>query len=200
MKGPESFIFRTMVRVAFFIINLLALYLLLRGHNLPGGGFIGGLATAISLVLLSLALGLEEMHRVLRFDPVRLAAAGLLLATLTGLLPLLAGRPFLEHFNAHFTRVPLLGELHVGTPLLFDIGVFLVVVGITTKIIFVLAKSTAGFRAMVQEEEARYSSPRETPIESDWLAEAETPPHQTGTTAPLPAAAHAPRKEDHHAT
>ncbi len=61
--------------------------------------------------------------------------------------------------------MPLLGELHVGTPLLFDIGVFLVVVGVTCKIIFVLAKSTEGLRALVQEEEARYSSPRETPIE-----------------------------------
>lgn len=186
MKGPESFIFRTIVRVAFFIINLLALYLLLRGHNLPGGGFIGGLAAAISLVLLSLALGLEEMHRVLRFDPVRLAAAGLLLATFTGLLPLLAGRPFLEHFQWHLVAVPFLGDLDVGTPLLFDIGVFLVVVGVTTKIIFVLAKSTAGLRVMVQEDEARYSSARETPIESDW-------------TAPAPAASATPPKEERHA-
>ncbi|MCX8157906.1 MAG: Na(+)/H(+) antiporter subunit B [Verrucomicrobiae bacterium] len=172
-----------MVRVAFFIINLLALYLLLRGHNYPGGGFIGGLAAAISLVLLSLALGLEEMHRVLRFDPVRLAAAGLLLATATGLLPVLAGRPFLEHFHAQWEHVPFLGKLHVGTPLLFDLGVFLVVVGVTTKIIFVLAKSTAGLRALVQDEEARYSSPRETPIEDAWTAADETAPA-------------APRKED----
>ena len=164
------------MRVAFFIINLLALYLLLRGHNYPGGGFIGGLAAAISLVLLSLALGLEEMHRVLRFDPVRLAAGGLLLATATGLLPLVCGRPFLEHFHAHFPHVPFLGELHVGTPLLFDLGVFLVVIGITTKIIFVLAKSTAGLRALVQDEEARYSSPRETPIESGWEPSEATAP------------------------
>lgn len=187
MKGPDSFIFRTMVRVAFFLINLLALYLVLRGHNFPGGGFIGGLAAAISLVLLSLALGLEEMHRVLRFDPVRLAAAGLSLALLTGLLPVLAGRPFLEHFHAHFDHVPFLGELHLGTPLLFDVGVFLVVVGVTIKLIFILAKSTAGLRALVQEEEARYSSPRETPIETE-AASAATP-----ADAP-------PKKEDPHAT
>jgi multisubunit Na+/H+ antiporter MnhB subunit len=184
MKGPQSFIFRTMVRVAFFIINLLALYLLLRGHNYPGGGFIGGLAAAISLVLLSLALGLEEMHRVLRFDPVRVAAAGLFLAAFTGLLPLLAGRPFLEHFHAHFNHVPFLGELHIGTPLLFDVGVFLVVVGVTTKLIFVFAKSTAGLRALVQDEEIRYSSPRETPIESDWSApEADAPDTKEGPHA-----------------
>jgi multicomponent Na+:H+ antiporter subunit B len=164
MKGPDSYIFTTVVRLSFFVINLFAIYLLLRGHNLPGGGFIGGLATAISFVLLSLAIGVESLHRIMRFDPVRVAAIGLLLAALTSAAPMVVGRPFLEHFMAHLT-VPLLGELHVGTPLLFDVGVFLVVVGITCKIIFVLAKSTEGLRALVQEEEARYSSPRESAIE-----------------------------------
>jgi multisubunit Na+/H+ antiporter MnhB subunit len=183
MKGPDSYIFRTVVRFAFFIINILAVYLLLRGHDLPGGGFIGGLASAISLVLLGLALGLEEMHRVLRFDPVRVAGAGLLLATLTGAAPLLFGKPFLEHFHFHFTAVPLLGDVHVGTPLVFDIGVFLVVVGMTSKIIFVLAKSTEGLRALVEAEEARYSSPRETPIEEQ-PAEDEVQPVATRKEVP----------------
>ena len=58
MKGPESFIFQTVVRYTCFFINVLAVYLMLRGHNLPGGGFIAGLASAISLILLSLATGL----------------------------------------------------------------------------------------------------------------------------------------------
>jgi multicomponent Na+:H+ antiporter subunit B len=165
MHGPNSFIFQTVVRLSFFLINVLAVYFLLRGHNLPGGGFIAGLATAISLVLLSLAIGNEALHRVIRYDPVRLAAAGLLLATMTGILPLLAGRPFLEHFNFHWKAVPLLGELHVGTPLLFDLGVYFVVVGIASKIVFVFAKSTQGLRALVQEEESRYSAITETPIE-----------------------------------
>jgi multicomponent Na+:H+ antiporter subunit B len=164
MRGPDSYVFRTIVRFSFFVINALAVYLLLRGHNLPGGGFVGGLATAISLVLLSLALGLEEMHRVVRIDPVRVAVAGLILAVLTGAAPLLFDGAFLEHFSGHFT-LPLLGSVHVGTPLLFDVGVYLVVVGVTTKLVFVLAKSTQGLRALVQEEEARYSSPREAPVE-----------------------------------
>lgn len=165
MKGPDSYIFKTIVRFSFFVINVFAIYLLWRGHNLPGGGFIGGLATAISFILLSLALGVESLHRVMRVDPVLVAAAGLALATLTGAAPLLIGHPFLEHFNFHIFLPPL-GELHIGTPLLFDIGVFLVVVGVTCKIIFVLAKSTEGLRALVQDEEARYSSSRETPIEA----------------------------------
>lgn len=164
MKGLDSYIFKTIVRFSFFVINVFAIYLLLRGHNLPGGGFIGGLATAISFLLLSLAIGVEDLHRVMRVDPVRVAGAGLGLATATSAAPLVVGKPFLEHFNFHFT-VPLLGEWHVGTPLVFDIGVFLVVVGVTCKIIFVLAKSTEGLRAMVAEEEARYSSPLESAIE-----------------------------------
>lgn len=164
MKGLDSYIFKTVVRFSFFVINVFAIYLLLRGHNLPGGGFIGGLASAISFLLLSLAVGVEDLHRVMRFDPVRVAGAGLGLATATSAAPLVVGKPFLEHFNFH-VPLPLLGELHIGTPLVFDIGVFLVVVGVTCKIIFVLAKSTEGLRALVAEEEARYSSPRETPIE-----------------------------------
>lgn len=174
MRAPDSFIFRTVVRFLFFLINVLAVYLLLRGHNLPGGGFIGGLASGISVVLLGLALGVEELHRVLRLDSVRVAVAGLVVATLTGTAPLVVGRPFLEHFQFHLTGVPLLGEVHVGTPLLFDVGVFLVVVGVTCKIIFVLAKSTEGLRTLVEAEEARYSSPRETPIE-DQPAEESAP-------------------------
>jgi multisubunit Na+/H+ antiporter MnhB subunit len=164
MNQPRSFIFASVARGAFFVLNVFGLYLLLRGHNLPGGGFIAGLVTAISIILLSLALGWEAIHRVLRFDPVRLATLGLALAALSGAAPLLWDRPFLEHFMAHL-KVPLLGEVHVGTALAFDTGVFLVVVGITCKILFVLGKSTEGLRALVQEEEARYAAPVEEPIE-----------------------------------
>jgi multicomponent Na+:H+ antiporter subunit B len=170
MKGPDSYIFKTVVRFLFFLVNVLALYLLLRGHNLPGGGFIAGLATAISLILLSFALGLAELHRIIRIDPVRLAAGGLLLAALSGAAPLVVAHPYLEQFNFHF-RLPLLGEVHAGTPLIFDTGVFLVVVGVIAKIIFVLAKSTQGMRALVQQEEHRYSSVVESPIEDEILEE-----------------------------
>jgi multisubunit Na+/H+ antiporter MnhB subunit len=164
MNQPRSFIFATVARGAFFVLNVFALYLLLRGHNLPGGGFIAGLTTAISIIMLSLALGWEAIHRVLRVDPVWFTVAGLALAALTGAAPMLWGRPFLEHFMAHLP-VPVLGEVHVGTALLFDTGVFLVVVGIACKIIFVLGKSTEGLRALVREEEERYASSVEEAIE-----------------------------------
>jgi NADH:ubiquinone oxidoreductase subunit 5 (subunit L)/multisubunit Na+/H+ antiporter MnhA subunit len=164
-QGPRSVIFSTVVRPVFFLVNIVAFYLLLRGHNSPGGGFIAGLVSGISLVLLSLGVGVEQMHRIVRFDPVRLSAAGLGLSALTGLAPWLAGRAFLEHFSVNLP-VPGLGEIHVGTALAFDLGVYLVVVGIVTKVIFVFTKSSRGLRALVEEEEELYSSPLEQPIES----------------------------------
>lgn len=170
MTSLQSYIFKAVTPFLFFLVNVFALYLLLRGHHLPGGGFIAGLATAISLILLSLAVGLPEVHRVIRFEPVRLAAGGLALSTLTATAPMLFGRAFLEHVDAHWTDVPFLGELHVGTPLAFDVGVYLVVVGIACKIIFILSKSTQHLRALVAEEEARFSSPVEQPIEEEAVA------------------------------
>jgi len=163
--GISSYIFRSVVQFLFFIINLFALYLMLRGHNYPGGGFIAGLATGVSILLLSLALGMLEVDRYLRFDPIRLAACGLLLAALTSLAPALFGQAFLEHFHLHLHHVPLFGDLHVGTPLMFDGGVYLVVVGITAKLILVLGKSTSGLPALSPVDRHRYSSPLENDIE-----------------------------------
>jgi multisubunit Na+/H+ antiporter MnhB subunit len=165
MTPHPSFIFQSAVRVLFFLINLFAIYLMLRGHNLPGGGFIGGLVTAISLVLLRLAFGLPRTFQILRADPVRIAAVGLLTAALTSAAPMLFGQAFLEHYQVHLHHVPLFGDLHVGTPLAFDFGVYLVVIGVTSKIIFVLGKSTQGYSALQPEEEPRYASPLEVPIE-----------------------------------
>ena len=159
-----SFIFRSVVQFLFFIINIFAVYLMLRGHNAPGGGFIAGLATGISLILLSLGIGMQQLDRYLRFDPVRLAACGLLLAALTSVTPVFFGQAFLAHFHIHL-HLPLLGDLHAGTPMLFDGGVYLVVVGISCKIILLLGKSTLGLVAFTPAERVRYSSPLEREIE-----------------------------------
>ncbi len=166
---PNSFFFQTVIRFLFFFINIFAIYLLLRGHNYPGGGFIAGVATAISLVLLGLVTGLREMRGVLRLDPVRIAGFGLSVALLTGIGPLLFGHPFLEQFTVHYPHFPLLGDVHLGTPLLFDIGVYFVVVGTTCKILFVLSQSSQQLRTLIEEEKAFYSLPMEEPIEEELL-------------------------------
>jgi multisubunit Na+/H+ antiporter MnhB subunit len=165
MKTGDSFILRAVATFLFFLINLFALYLLLRGHNLPGGGFIGGLGSALTFILLSLACGVETAQRLLGADPVRIATGGLLLAILTGMAPMLWGAPILKHYNFKFTDVPLMGDLAVGTPLLFDVGVFMVVVGVTTKLVFLLARSLTGVPALTDADRPRYAAAREEPIE-----------------------------------
>lgn len=164
MRNADSLILRAVAAFLFFLINVFAIYLLLRGHNLPGGGFIGGLGSALSFILLCLAFGVERTQKVLRVDPVRIAVAGLLLALGTAMLPMLVGDAFLKHTHLKFDAI-FLGHISVGTPLFFDVGVFLVVVGVTTKLIFVLVRSSTGLVALESHERARYASPMESPIE-----------------------------------
>ena len=168
MTDPNSFILKATTRVLFFIINLFAIYLLLRGHNLPGGGFIAGLASAIALVLLGLAHGVQHIEGWIRIDPMRLAAYGMLLAILTALLPFLPffpGTLFFEHTMFHLD-VPLLGALHVGTTLTFDMGVYLVVVGVTGKVVISLTRSTSGEPALSPAQTVFYASVVEQPVEA----------------------------------
>ncbi|AHF93068.1 sodium:proton antiporter [Opitutaceae bacterium TAV5] len=161
----NNVILRAVVSFLFYLINVFAFYLFLRGHNLPGGGFIGGLGSALSVILLSLAVGVEAAQRVLRVDPVRIAVAGLIVALVSASLPLAFGAPFLTQYNVTLDRVPLVGELPLGTPLVFDAGVFLVVVGVTTKLIFVLARALSGLPALEKSEQRRYAAFLESPIE-----------------------------------
>ncbi|HAB18776.1 MAG TPA: MnhB domain-containing protein [Verrucomicrobiota bacterium] len=175
MKSGNDAILKTVAAGAFFVVNVFALYLLLRGHNLPGGGFIAGLATAASLVLLLLAYGVEGKDRVLPVEPLTLAASGVLLAIGSCVAPVLFGHPFLEQFNT-YVQVPILGEIPLGTPLAFDSGVFLLVVGITTQLVGTLARSTLAGRALSPEEQKRYASTVESPIEDDAPAGLDAPP------------------------
>lgn len=165
MKLGDSFILRAVASFLFFLINLFAVYLLLRGHNLPGGGFIGGLGSALSFVLLILARGVEDTQRMLGVDPVRLAVAGLALALLTGIAPMLVGDAFLRHYHVSVPSLPLIGGLKLGTPLLFDVGVFLVVIGVTTKLLFLLSRSVDGLPAITPDQRPRYAARQEEPIE-----------------------------------
>ena len=164
MKRPDSYILERFSRIAFFFINLFALYLMLRGHNLPGGGFIAGLVTAISFVFLSMALGLDEIRNILTIDPIRIGVCGLILAVVTDASPMLIGERFFTHHMWHF-HLPLLGEIEAGTTLLFDLGVYLVVVAVSVKLILVFAWSTSASVTFLPDEVERYASVLEQPIE-----------------------------------
>lgn len=159
MRLSTSFIFTRVAVFLFFVINLFAIYLLLRGHNYPGGGFIGGLGSGMSLILLSLAVGADRMQQILRVDPVRIATIGLLIAAGSSALPMLWGDPFLTQYNMK------LGSFGLGTPLVFDIGVFLVVVGVTVRLIAILARPVEGLCSLTPHERSIYASPVEQPID-----------------------------------
>jgi len=165
MKSTDSFILRAVAALLFFLVNVFAVYLLLRGHNLPGGGFIGGLGSGLSFILLMLAFGVTSVERVLMKDPVRIAVIGLALALASSLAPVFGAAPFLKHYHLKLQDLPLVGDLAIGTPLVFDVGVFLVVVGVTTKLTFLLGRSLSGLTAVSPAERSRYSAPAESPIE-----------------------------------
>ena len=134
-----------MLRVAASVVLPLALvftlYIFMRGHNLPGGGFIAGLITAVALVLQFMALGQARAEAMLRAQAgrrfVRWIGAGLSIAGLTGAGAFLWSRPFLTSAHGH-PHVPLLGELPLASAALFDLGVYLTVVGATLLTISVL--------------------------------------------------------------
>jgi len=112
----------------YWVILTASVWLLLRGHNEPGGGFIGGLVAVSASVLWAVAYGSQAALRRLPLrDPAALAAAGVALAALAGLPALLGGEAFLTHW---WGKLPLgFTELEVSTVLLFDLGVYLCVWG-----------------------------------------------------------------------
>jgi len=130
-----SLILRVATRVLVPLLLLFSVFLLLRGHNLPGGGFVGGLVAASAFVLYVLAAGVHEAQAVLRVFPHTLLGAGLGCAYGAGVLALVLGEPFLTGLWLDL-HLPVLGELHVGSTLLFDIGVMLVVVGTVLLMVF----------------------------------------------------------------
>jgi multicomponent Na+:H+ antiporter subunit B len=115
-----------------FILSLLVFY---RGHNEPGGGFIGGLMAAAGFVFYAMAFDTAGAEKKLRVSPLMLIVAGLSFAFISTLPSLLAGNPF---FTGEWISlsIPLLGKLKLGTPLLFDLGVYLTVWGVIVTIIF----------------------------------------------------------------
>lgn len=130
----RSFILETVSRLVLFVILIFSLYLLLRGHNAPGGGFIAGLMTSATFVLQFLAFGPTNQRNILPINFRLLIPVGLLTSFTTGFVPLLLGNPFLTSAFGHAT-LPILGEIEWATAVLFDLGVYFVVVGVTMSII-----------------------------------------------------------------
>ncbi len=137
----NSIIFRTVSRLLMGLMLMFSLFLLWRGHNEPGGGFIGGLVAAAGLVVYGLADGPNSMRLILRADPRAIALIGLLIAVVAGLMPLLSGSNFLTGLWLFIGATPSDKGLALGTPLLFDIGVYLTVVGGVVGMVIAIEES-----------------------------------------------------------
>ena len=123
---------------------VISLYIFLRGHNLPGGGFIAGLVTSMALIIQYIAIGQDQTEQMLKAKSGRLyeiwIGSGLTIAGLTGIAAWFWGRPFLT--SAHiYVNPPVIGELHLASAALFDVGVYVTVVGATMLLISVLGDS-----------------------------------------------------------
>jgi multicomponent K+:H+ antiporter subunit A len=126
------------MRAMFAAIIVFATYLLVRGHNLPGGGFVAGLTFAVGLILQYISGGTRWLENRVDIRPVRLIGVGLVIATATGAGAWLFARPFLTSHVAHFS-LPIVGEIHLPSAFAFDLGVFSLVVGATALILIALA-------------------------------------------------------------
>lgn len=139
--GGSSIIVQTAARAIEPLLLLLAFYLLLAGHDEPGGGFVGGLVAAGALTLHTIAFGVASARRALRLDPRTLAGLGLVVALAAVWTGALAGAPPMTGLWIDLPPGSPLKAL--GTPVLFDAGVFLVVLGTALNGIFSLAEEEA---------------------------------------------------------
>ncbi|ANU25859.1 Na(+)/H(+) antiporter subunit B [Planococcus versutus] len=125
---------QTATKVVTFIILMFAVHIFFAGHYTPGGGFVGGLLTTSAIVLLMLAFDIETVKKILPINYVTMTATGLLLALATASAAIIFDVPFFTHAFGYFD-LPLFGKTSLHSAMLFDAGVYLVVVGVTMTII-----------------------------------------------------------------
>ena len=132
----RTVIFRSIAPYLTSLMVLFSIFVLLRGHNEPGGGFIGGLIAASALAIYGIACGVAPVRRAIYFHPMAIAAFGLFMSAAAGVLSVFAGVPYMSGLwiYPHFFGV----ELALSSVLVFDVGVYLVVVGAISSIALAL--------------------------------------------------------------
>lgn len=130
---------QVLMKAITLIILGFSFYLLLAGHNNPGGGFIGGLMTASAIVVLTLTYDRQLVTEALPFNFTTMIGIGLLLAAVTGVASMMFGYPFLTQFFGYF-QLFAIGEVELTTALPFDLGVYFVVVGAAVTIVLAIAE------------------------------------------------------------
>lgn len=131
----NSVILSTATRILLPILLLFSVFILLRGHQEPGGGFVGGLVATMAFALYTIANGIAYARQIFPLSPTAFLISGLAFALVSGLPSLFLGMPAFTGLWSGY-ELPIIGPLN--TPLLFDIGVYLVVIGASTSIIFTL--------------------------------------------------------------
>ncbi|MEE4011502.1 Na(+)/H(+) antiporter subunit B [Roseibium sp. FZY0029] len=137
----RTIIFRTIAPYLSALMVLFSIFVLLRGHNEPGGGFIGGLIAASALAIFGIACGVASVRRAIVFHPMGVSGFGLFLSALAGLPSIFKAQAFM---TSQWLEVHAFGvEIALSTPLFFDIGVYLVVVGAIGSIALALEEREA---------------------------------------------------------
>ncbi|MFD2035339.1 Na+/H+ antiporter subunit B [Belliella marina] len=134
----KTIIFKTASTYLLPLLVLFSIFILLRGHYLPGGGFVGGLIASIAFVIHSFANGIDQTKSIIKFHPGFLMPIGLAIALMSGAAPLFIGESFMTGlwFEEPFSVIGM-----VGSALFFDTGVYLVVIGVTLTIIFTISET-----------------------------------------------------------
>jgi multicomponent K+:H+ antiporter subunit A len=145
-------IMQTLTRLLLPLMLLVAVFIFLRGHNLPGGGFIAGLIASVALIVQYLANGIDWTSERMKVDMHTVIAYGLLIGTGTGLVSIAIGFPFLTSTFEYLTW-PVVGKFEVASAIAFDIGVFLVVVGATVLSLVQLGKLSRASHGYVPQQE-----------------------------------------------
>ncbi|KYG33402.1 Na(+)/H(+) antiporter subunit B [Alkalihalobacillus trypoxylicola] len=133
---------RTITRIVVLIILIFSVYLFFAGHNNPGGGFIGGLMTASALLLMYLVFNIQTIKSVINIKFEAVIGIGLIVTILTGVIGVFNGDAYLTQYFDYF-QIPIFGETELATALPFDLGIYLVVVGIALTIILAIAEDDA---------------------------------------------------------
>ena len=140
MNSMDSLILRTATRFLMPLLLLFSLFVLLRGHDEPGGGFIAGLVASVAFSLYAFTFDVPGTRALMWMEPRVMLGWGLFIATLSGIPAIFQGKAF---FTALWwpIEVPALGEIKLSTPLVFDIGVYMVVIGSVMAIVLALAEA-----------------------------------------------------------
>lgn len=154
----NSIILRTGTMFLLPLLLLASVVITLRGHNEPGGGFVGGLTAATAFVLFMLAFGPRRCRKILPVPAEAIAAVGFGVALLSGVLPVGMGRPL---FMALWTDYEPIPGVKIGTPLLFDVGVYLTVMGTVLMMVLAIAEWKSSASPEHGTDDSRGAHPKE---------------------------------------